>query len=149
MNAHERYKRLTTGRAAELRRLAGNMLVDARDLPTRTQLKAAIMEVLPGGEDLNPVRNAVWERLVALGEAAQDRGRRFTLRGEADEWVLKVAGDLEASERLVPLPPEPTPEEIDGAVARASEQTEAEKLAAELEDKAAAADRTRTRTVRL
>jgi hypothetical protein len=114
-----RYKKIAEH---PLRPIFRNLIQDARDLPSRTELRERINEAVPGADA--KVKEALFTKAVELAQKAQAEGRDawFDLRGSADRLVLTVVEGLEAADRLVPLPAE---EEVDvKSLANAIEDSE-------------------------
>lgn len=113
MTTDQRYKRLTTGRAGELRRLLSNLLQDQRYLPGRRELEQEIARIFPEDEFADTTRQEVYDAAVRYAKLGQDRRRRFELRGQIDNYTLKVADALEEADRLFEA--EADEEELDAA----------------------------------
>jgi len=85
-----------------LRQVFRNLVTDARDLPTRSQLRASIEAAVPEADA--KVKEALFTRAVELAQKAQAEGREswFDLRGSADRLVLHTLEGFEAADRLLP-----------------------------------------------
>jgi hypothetical protein len=86
-----------------LRQIFRNMVQDARDLPTRSQVKEAIDSAVPEGTD-HRVKDALFTKAIELAQKAQAEGREswFDLRGAADRLVLHAVESFEDAERILP-----------------------------------------------
>jgi hypothetical protein len=84
-----------------LRHVLRNVCNDPRDLPTKSQLRAELVEALPGADA--KVIDALVTKAAEFAQAAVDPGARFDLRGAADRLTLHVVDTLEADDRLVPV----------------------------------------------
>jgi len=104
-----------------LRHIFRGMVVPAGDLPTRSELRAMIAEAVPG-DDLEPVREALFKKAVELAEAAKDRTQWWDLRYAADHFTLDVLNKLEARERIV-APEEPEVVDLDAVAKGAIDHT--------------------------
>jgi len=105
----------------KLRHVFRGMVAPATDLPTRSELRAMIADAVPG-DDLGPVREALFTKAIELAEAATDRTQWWDLRYAADHFTLDVVNKLEARERIV----EPEQQEVvdlDAVVASANDYT--------------------------
>lgn len=86
-----------------LRNVLRSVIVDSRDLPSRSELRAAIDESCPPGTDQS-VKDALFTKAVEWAQtAANDPGTRFDLRGACDRMCLHVIKTWEASESLLPV----------------------------------------------
>lgn len=83
-----------------LRHVLLNVCNDSRDLPTKSALRADLVEALPGADA--KVIDALMEKCVQFAREAVDPGARFDLRGQATRLALHVVDELEADDRLVP-----------------------------------------------
>jgi hypothetical protein len=129
MNQFERSKILRSKRGNALRELAGNMIVDADMLPSKSELKAALEELYPG-EERAKLRATLTEKLTTVAEKAQNRKNRFPLRGIVSELVIQVETKLAGDDRLVAVPEE-EPIDMD-AVMRATDKY-SDRIGGELE----------------
>lgn len=100
-----------------LRNVMRSVIVDREDLPSKSQLHAAIDAAVPEGTPAD-VRDAMFVKAVELATLAEDRGARFDLRGSADRLVLKALRGLEDADRLVPKDDDQdtTPADVSGAL---------------------------------
>lgn len=116
MNSTARYRRLNSGPAGRIRDIAISLLVpQAEHLPSKTQLREAVAEALPGDEYAE-AREAVFEKLTAVAKMGVARMDRLEARSVVDEWTLKLADELEADEALLPGSTEDaTPEDVKAA----------------------------------
>jgi hypothetical protein len=85
-----------------LRHVLRSVCNDPRDLPTKSQLRAELVEALPGADA--KVIDALVTKATEFAKAAVDPGARFDLRGAADRLTLHVVDTLEADDRLVQEP---------------------------------------------
>ena len=84
-----------------LRTIFRNMVTDARDIPTISELRAAIDEAVPSADA--KTKEALFDSARALAKAAADQGREswFDLPGEADRRVLALVEGWESADRLL------------------------------------------------
>jgi hypothetical protein len=113
MDSTTRYRRLSTGPAGRIREIAISLLMPhAEHLPTRTEVREAIADALPGDQYAD-ARASIYEKLVTIAKAGVSGMDRVEARSVIDEWTLKLADQLEAEDRLLPV----TDEEVDTAAA--------------------------------
>jgi hypothetical protein len=119
MHHRERSKKLNSPLGTKLTNFLGNALVDAGDLPSKSTLRAQIAEEFGDVEGISTEKLA--EVFVDFAKRGQDRSKRFDLRGHIAEMVVNVVTKLEEADRLMPVPEEPTAEELAAAVEKASD----------------------------
>lgn len=85
---------------SDLRNVIRSVVVDPRDLPTRSQLRAQLVEACPPGTDAKVI-DALVVKCAEFAKAAADPGARWDLRASCDALTLHVLKSHEASERLV------------------------------------------------
>jgi hypothetical protein len=108
MDSTTRYRRLNDGPAGRIRELAISLLVPhAQHLPTKSALREAIAEALPG-DAYAEAREAVFDKLVNVAKMGVSGMDRLEARGVVDEWTLKLASELEAKDALIPVEDEDT-----------------------------------------
>jgi hypothetical protein len=98
-----------------LRQVFRNMVTDERDLPKRSEIRAAIDAAVPEGTDQR-VKDALFTKAIELGQKA--RGARedwFDLRGAADRLVLSVVEGWENADRVFPAE-ETEPVDVSGVL---------------------------------
>jgi hypothetical protein len=99
-----------------LRQVFRNMVTDERDLPKRSEIRAAIDAAVPEGTDQR-VKDALFTKAIELGQKA--RGARedwFDLRGAGDRLVLTVVEGWENADRVFATE-DTEPEDVAGALA--------------------------------
>jgi hypothetical protein len=99
-----------------LRQVLRNVCNDPRDLPSRSELRAAITEVCPAGTDQR-VKDALFTKAQEFAKAAAaDPGARFDLRGSADRLTLHVIETWENAERLLPADEDTEPVDVSAVI---------------------------------
>lgn len=112
MNHYEKLRILRSTRGAALQALGNSMIVGADHLVGKSELRAAIEEIYPGDAAID-FRGKLYEKLVKVAEGAQDRRNRFQLRQVVDQLVIQVEQKLASDERIVPVPEEEEPIDMD------------------------------------
>lgn len=116
MDSTTRYRRLNSGPAGRIRELAISLLVpQAEHLPTRTTLREAVEEALPG-DAYAEARAAIIEKLVAVARMGVGGVDRLEAHDVINTWTLKLADELEAEDALLPsTSQDASPEEVRAA----------------------------------